>query len=86
MLKLTPIRHTRCNKIVAYYVGDKNEPEVKSKDIFYLDGSKPKYGSQTPECPYCGFLSSMGHLKRCFDEDVTPDFDVDEATKNPVYK
>lgn len=79
----TPIRHTTCGKIVMWYVGDKDENAVRSRDIVYLDGTRPMPCSSIPACPLCGGnIHPHMNLVRCFDEDVYPGFDIQEAANN----
>jgi len=65
-----------------WYVGDKSQSAMRSKDIVYLDGTRPAYVSMVPKCPACGGGMYPRNLKRCFNEDVDTGFDVEEAVKN----
>jgi hypothetical protein len=74
---MTPIRHKLCGSIFAWYIGDPKETMVRSSDALLLDGQAPRPNSLMA-CPQCGTIDYFSG-KRCFDEDLTPDFDVDEA-------
>lgn len=81
----TPIRHTPCGKIVAWYVGDPSNPHADSASVLYLDGSRPLAYSMIPPCPHCHTVMQPGvTMKRCFDEDLDPGFDVAKAMASPV--
>lgn len=79
----TPIRHSACGEIVMYYIGPRLMSWARSRDIVYLDGTRPTPCSALPECPHCsGNMTPGFNLQRCFDEDVDPGFDIDLAVRN----
>lgn len=78
-----PIRHTACGGIAMWYVGEPGNNIMSAQDIVYLDGTRPIYGSYIPACPHCG--ECMVHMIRCFDEDVDPGFDMQEALKSGKF-
>ena len=80
-----PIRHADCGEIVMWYFGDKVNNLFSSRDVLYLDGSRPLCGSRVPLCPHCGLamrpanvfgglFGGKVNLTRCFDEDIDPGF------------
>lgn len=80
-----PIRHKTCGQVVMWFVGDRNISafaEMRSADIAYLDGTRPAYGSACPMCPYCKVPMRPIGLKICFDEDIDPGFDIEEAIQS----
>lgn len=81
---MTPIRHRSCGAVVALYIGTMKEDRMRSIDIMYLDGTMPAPMSGIPACHHCGKGMNGLSMKRCFDEDYTPDFDVENSLNNPV--
>lgn len=79
----TPIRHTDCGEIVMWYLAGPETTICSSASIVYLDGRRPEYGSAIPFCPHCGGVMTPGvTLVRCFDEDIDPGFDIQDAWRN----
>lgn len=82
---MTPIRHMAkdCGGIFAWYIGPKDPPIgiVRSKDFMSLEGIPYNVKNTPPStCPACGNrLGAAAVLKRCFDEDLEPGFDVNKA-------
>ena len=78
-----PIRHKGCGQIAMWYTGAEGDNRVISSTIVYLDGTRPAFGSAAPKCPHCGGGMYPGvNLIRCFDEDVDPGFDIQEAQRS----
>lgn len=78
-----PIRHTSCGEIVMWYMGGRGDSVCSSSTIVYLDGTRPAVCSGVQECPHCGGGMYPGrNLIRCFDEDVAPGFDIQEAWRS----
>lgn len=80
---MTPIRHIDCGAIVVWYTGEPGPQLVRSRDIFYLDGTRPASSDPIPNCPSCGEQLTLGgsraNARRCFDEDLDPGLAVETA-------
>lgn len=78
-----PVRHRACGEIAMWYMGERGDSRLSSENIVYLDGTRPAVYSAIPKCPHCGRSMFPGRdLVRCFDEDVDPGFDVQEAWRS----
>lgn len=70
----TPIRHTKCGKVMAYYLAaEPRKPDIlRSEDFERLDGSHPqKCAVFSEQCPHCKErIFSPMQMRRCFDEAV----------------
>lgn len=94
---MIPIRHKDCGGVTMWYIGEREEIRMRSRDIIYLDGSRPYHAGKMPDCAVCGLKLHAGsfsplfgfvktNIKRCFDEDLEPSpvvRAVFEALKNP---
>lgn len=67
---------------MAWYMGERGDSLFSSATIVHADGTRPARCSEVPACPHCGSRMGPANMRRCFEEDIEPAFDLMDAWRN----